>query len=87
MSTPAGRLGIIVGGSPAPSVNSTISAAVVEAINSGLEIVGIYDGLQNLMDGNADVVRSLSIPDPGYTPRVGLSFVLPGPTRPATRRT
>ena len=63
MSTPAGRLGIIVGGGPAPGINSTISAAVIEAINSGLEVVGIYDGFQNLMEGNADVVRSLSIPD------------------------
>ncbi|MEE8151951.1 MAG: 6-phosphofructokinase, partial [candidate division NC10 bacterium] len=38
------NLGILVGGGPAPGINSVISAATIEARNSGLEVVGIYDG-------------------------------------------
>ncbi len=58
-----GRLGILVGGGPAPGINSAISAATIEAVNSGLEVVGIYDGYQHLIEGRADLVRPLTIPD------------------------
>ena len=37
------RLGILVGGGPAPGINSAISACAIEAINSGLNVIGIYD--------------------------------------------
>lgn len=57
------RLGILVGGGPAPGINSVISAATIEAVNSGLDVVGIYDGFQHLMEGRTDVVRPLAIPD------------------------
>ena len=57
------RLGILVGGGPAPGINSVISAATIEAVNSGLEVIGIYDGFQHLMEGRTDMVRPLTIPD------------------------
>ena len=57
------RLGILVGGGPAPGINSVISAATIEAVNSGLEVVGIYDGFQHLMEGRTDMVRLLAISD------------------------
>ena len=57
------RLGILVGGGPAPGINSTISAAAIEAVNSGLEVVGIYDGFQHLMEGTSDGMRPLGIAD------------------------
>ena len=62
---PAGhsRLGILVGGGPAPGINSTISAATIEAVNSGLEVIGILDGFEHLMKGEADAVRPLAISD------------------------
>jgi len=63
MAATQGRLGILVGGGPAPGINSTISAATIEAVNSGLEVVGIYDGYQYLMEGRVDRVRPLTIPD------------------------
>ncbi len=63
MSAGKGRLGILVGGGPAPGINSAISAATIEAINSGLEVVGILDGFEHLMKGQLDQVRSLDIPD------------------------
>jgi len=63
MAETQGRLGILVGGGPAPGINSAISAATIEAVNSGLEVVGIYDGYQHLMEGRIDRVRPLTIPD------------------------
>ena len=63
MSTRKNRLGILVGGGPAPGINSVIGAAVIEAINSGVEVLGIYDGYEHLMEGRTDMIRSLTIPD------------------------
>jgi len=63
MAGTQGRLGILVGGGPAPGINSAISAATIEAVNSGLEVVGIYDGYKYLMEGRVDRVRPLTIPD------------------------
>ena len=57
------RLGILVGGGPAPGINSAISAATIEAINSGLEVMGIFDGFEHLMQGHQDMARPLTIPD------------------------
>lgn len=57
------RLGILVGGGPAPGINSVIGAATIEAINQGLEVVGIYDGFEHLMKGDTSNVRQLTIPD------------------------
>ncbi len=57
------RVGILVGGGPAPGINSVIGAATIEAIKSGLEVVGIYDGFEHLMKGRTDMVTPLTIPD------------------------
>ena len=57
------RLGILVGGGPAPGINSALSAAVIGAVRAGLGVVGILDGFQHLMQGRTDMVRPLDIPD------------------------
>jgi 6-phosphofructokinase 1 len=57
------RLGILVGGGPAPGINSALSAAAIAAIQAGLDVVGIYDGFQHLIAGRSDMVRPLEIPD------------------------
>src|SRR3990172_1489117 len=57
------RLGILVGGGPAPGINSALSAATIEATKAGLEVVGIYDGFEHLITGRADMVCPLAIPD------------------------
>jgi 6-phosphofructokinase len=57
------RLGILVGGGPAPGINSALSAAAIEAINAGLEVVGIYDGFEHLIKGRTDMIRPLAISD------------------------
>lgn len=57
------RFGIVVGGGPAPGLNGVISAATIEAINNGYEVVGIMDGFKWLAQGRTDRVRPLTIPD------------------------
>ena len=57
------RLGILVGGGPAPGINSAISACAIEAINSGLDVIGIYDGFEHLSKGRTDLTCPLSIAD------------------------
>ena len=63
MSADQARLGILVAGGPAPGINSVISACVIEAINSGLEVIGIYDGFEHLVEGNTGTARRLEISD------------------------
>lgn len=63
MSTGQGRLGILVGGGPAPGINSAISSATIEARNRGLDVVGIYDGFEHLVNGRTDMIRPLAIAD------------------------
>jgi 6-phosphofructokinase 1 len=57
------RIGILVGGGPAPGINSAISAAAMKAINEGCEVVGIFDGWEHLIAGRTDMTRPLSIAD------------------------
>jgi ATP-dependent phosphofructokinase / diphosphate-dependent phosphofructokinase len=61
METQRKRLGILVGGGPAPGINSAISATVIEAVNEELQVIGIYDGYEHLMQGRADMIRPLTI--------------------------
>ena len=56
-------IGIIVGGGPAPGINGVISAATIEAINSGKKVLGIKGGFKALFDGNKDIFLPLSIDD------------------------
>ena len=54
------RVGIVVGGGPAPGINGTIGAVTLEAGNRGHEVVGIYDGFSHLMAGSVDRVKVLA---------------------------
>lgn len=58
-----GRLGIVVGGGPAPGINGVIRSATIEAINSGEEVIGIFDGFQGLMEGKTNGIMPLGIED------------------------
>jgi len=42
------RLGILVGGGPAPGINGVISAATIEAERQGLPVIGFYNGYEGL---------------------------------------
>lgn len=57
------RVGIIVGGGPAPGINGTIGAVTLEAATRGHEVVGIYDGFSHLMEGRIDRVKVLKHDD------------------------
>jgi ATP-dependent phosphofructokinase / diphosphate-dependent phosphofructokinase len=57
------RLAILVGGGPAPGINAVISAAAIEAINEGFEVLGITDGFKDLIRGDVARVKKLRIPD------------------------
>lgn len=58
-----GKLGILVGGGPAPGINGVIGAATIEAINNGLEVYGLADGFKWLCKGDSSHVRRLTIQD------------------------
>ena len=49
-------IGIIVGGGPAPGINGVISAATIEAINEGKEVVGILGGFKGLFEGTSKFI-------------------------------
>jgi ATP-dependent phosphofructokinase / diphosphate-dependent phosphofructokinase len=55
------KLAILVGGGPAPGINSVISAATIRAHLEGVEVVGIRDGFQWIMEGDISHVRDLNI--------------------------
>ena len=57
-----GKLGILVGGGPAPGINGVIHSATIEAVNHGLQVLGIYDGFKHLIEGKM-VCRPLTIDD------------------------
>jgi 6-phosphofructokinase len=59
----AEAIGIIVGGGPAPGINGVISAATIEAINSGKKVFGIIGGFKALFEGNKDSFIPLTIDD------------------------
>src|SRR3982751_976621 len=55
------RLAILVGGGPAPGINSVIGAATIRARLEGIDVVGIRDGFEWLMQGDIDHVVPLTI--------------------------
>jgi ATP-dependent phosphofructokinase / diphosphate-dependent phosphofructokinase len=56
-----GKLAIVVGGGPAPGINGVISSVTIEAINRGLDVVGVRDGFSNLVTGDTSKVEPLTI--------------------------
>ena len=79
------RLGILCGGGPAPGMNSVISAATIEARNSGWDVLGIMDGFQHLIEGRTEEVRSLSIGDVSRIHVLGGSIIRTSRANPTVR--
>lgn len=52
---------IVVGGGPAPGINGVISAATIEAVNEGKEVLGIVGGFRSLFDGDRKSAIPLTI--------------------------
>jgi 6-phosphofructokinase 1 len=55
------KLGILVGGGPAPGINSVIGAATIRSVLEGVDVLGIEDGFEWVMRGNIDHIRELDI--------------------------
>jgi 6-phosphofructokinase 1 len=55
------KMAILVGGGPAPGINSVISAATIRGVLEGVEVVGILDGFEWIMQGNVDHITPLTI--------------------------
>ena len=60
MSSPSVKFGILVGGGPAPGINSVIEAATIRSILRGAEVLGIQDGFQWIMQGDLSKTRTLT---------------------------
>jgi len=55
------RMAILVGGGPAPGINGVISAATIEGINQGFEVIGCRDGYKWLANRDTDHCLRLTI--------------------------
>jgi 6-phosphofructokinase len=55
------RIGIIVGGGPAPGTNGVISAVAIEAIKAGCVPIGFHDGFEWLAQRYTDEQHELTI--------------------------
>lgn len=85
MANRQGRIGILVGGGPAPGINSVISAAVIEAVNSGHEAVGIMNGYEFLVKGDTSQTVDLGIEDVSTIHTQGGSILHTSRTNPTRR--
>ncbi|MBK8214332.1 MAG: 6-phosphofructokinase [Myxococcales bacterium] len=61
IKAPPGKLAIVVGGGPAPGINSVIGAATIRACLSGVPVLGVLDGYKHLMKGDTSKVIPLGI--------------------------
>ncbi|GAB4297985.1 MAG: diphosphate--fructose-6-phosphate 1-phosphotransferase [Ignavibacteriaceae bacterium] len=55
------KLAILVGGGPAPGINSVIGAATIRAAVEGVEVIGIKDGFKWIMNGDISHTKELTI--------------------------
>ena len=55
------KLAILVGGGPAPGINSVISAATIRSQLEGVDVLGIRDGFDWIMQGDIEHVTPLTI--------------------------
>jgi 6-phosphofructokinase len=82
---PKTKLGILVGGGPAPGINSVISAATIRALLQGVEVLGIRDGFDRLMKGRLEDIRPLQIGDVSRIHFSGGSFLGSSRANPTTK--
>jgi 6-phosphofructokinase len=77
------KLAILVGGGPAPGINGVIASAAIEAINCGLQVVGLHDGFKWLVEGDPSHVSELRIRDVSRIHFTGGSILRTSRTNPA----
>jgi 6-phosphofructokinase 1 len=52
---------MLVGGGPAPGINGVISSVTIEAVEQGIEVIGLNDGFKWLVRDDAEHFRKLTI--------------------------
>lgn len=57
------RIGILTSGGDAPGMNAAIRAVTRVAINSGIEVYGIYDGYRGLVEGYIEPLTRSNVGD------------------------
>ena len=55
------KIGILTSGGDAPGMNAAIRAATRKALSEGIEVVGIYEGYNGLINGNIKPLDSHSV--------------------------
>ena len=55
------KVAILVAGGPAPGINSVIGAATIRCALEGVDVLGIEDGFEWLMQGNIEHITPLTI--------------------------
>jgi 6-phosphofructokinase 1 len=75
MSIAPKKLAILVGGGPAPGINSVIGAATIRAAVEGIEVIGVRDGFKWIMAGNITRVKELTIKNVSRIHFRGGSFI------------
>ncbi|HSP97903.1 MAG TPA: diphosphate--fructose-6-phosphate 1-phosphotransferase [Candidatus Dormibacteraeota bacterium] len=55
------KLAILVGGGPAPGINSVIGAATIRSVLEDVDVIGIEDGFEWVMRGDIDHVQPLTM--------------------------
>jgi ATP-dependent phosphofructokinase / diphosphate-dependent phosphofructokinase len=55
------RIGVLTGGGDAPGLNPTLKAIVYKAVGCGIEVIGLYDGWQGLLNEGCE--RTLRLED------------------------
>jgi 6-phosphofructokinase 1 len=58
---PAGAIGILVGGGPAPGINGVIAAAALRCLAAGRQVLGIRDGFRRLIAGDTSDAAPLTV--------------------------
>ncbi|NGO38631.1 6-phosphofructokinase [Limisphaera ngatamarikiensis] len=86
-NTNRGKLGILVGGGPAPGINGVIAAATIEGINQGFEVIGFRDGFKYLAEGDSQRYTRLTIDDVKHIHLRGGSILGTARTNPAKSET
>ena len=61
--THSGKVAILVGGGPAPGINSVIGAATIRSILGGKQVLGIQQGFKWIMQGDVTKVEPLTVED------------------------
>jgi len=68
---------------PGPGHQRVISSVTIEAINHGMEVLGVYDGFQWLVQGDISHVKTLTIDDVNRIQLRGAPILRTSRTNPA----